>query len=100
MLREPDAARLFQVLADAEVIRKRNPDLPPALCQSIGLLALCHQSPASEEPLATVYTLLARQQSRVFMTLMARLNRAFPYLNNIDVAVAEAKNDLSTATTA
>ena len=94
-LRELDAPRLFQVPADAETIRKQNPQWPENLAETVALLAMAHVAPVEPgQPAGPFYVAVAASNRHLLSHILKTYKNAFPESITPTVASeSEAKND-------
>ena len=78
-LRELDAPRVFQIEADAKMVRKMRPQWPEDLRRACALLGLAHVSPRDEgcTPLE-FYVTQAERNKALFQHVVAAYGKAFP----------------------
>lgn len=90
--REPDLSKLFIAHEDADKIRKRVPDWPPLMCQSVAYLIHAHVKPEVKtgDSKGMLYIALAQERPKLFQHLWVAVNQAFASAGNIEEA-AEAR---------
>jgi len=91
---EPNAPALFAIGGLAQAVRKKNPDWPDILCQSVALMAVSHTAPdcGDIDPLQW-YSHLAEADAALFFYILTEYNAALPTVSAPVESVAAAKNE-------
>ena len=93
---EPSTAQVFQSSEDAVKLKRKFPDFPSALGATCAIMAMSHVSPQIAIPKGYFYAHMAAKRKAMFMYIVAQFTKAFPHLSNLETAIADEKNDLST----
>lgn len=86
--REPSAAALYQIAADAREVKKRKPFWPDELCLDVATLGACHVAPTSNDlPPGLFYLARAADESdrgkKCWQYLILCLNEHFPHIKGV-----------------